>query len=60
MPVAKSLSEGEEEKKYRDYLVLLLDYQRLREKYREGKISKEKYLELKAEYEAKLQEMEQQ
>ncbi|MFQ6086947.1 MAG: PKD domain-containing protein [Candidatus Bathyarchaeia archaeon] len=58
--VAKSLSQEDEEKKYRDYLVLLLDYQKLQEKYREGKISEEKYLKLKAEYEAKLQEMEQQ
>jgi PKD repeat protein len=60
VPVAKSLSRDEEEKKYRDYLLLLLDYQKLQEKYREGKISEEKYLKLKAEYEAKLQEMEQQ
>jgi PKD repeat protein len=60
VPVAKSPSREEEEKKYRDYLLLLLDYQKLQEKYREGKISEEKYLKLKAEYEAKLREMEQQ
>lgn len=47
----------EEEKKYRDYILLLLHYQKLQERYQQGQISREEYLKLKAEYELKLAEM---
>lgn len=57
VPPARKPSYPEDEvKEYRDYILLLLDYQKLQEKYRHGQISREVYLKLKAEYEKKLAE----
>jgi len=56
-PPAKKPSYPEDEvKEYRDYILLLLDYQKLQERYRHGQIPREEYLKLKAEYEKKLAE----
>jgi hypothetical protein len=57
-PPAKKPSYPEDEvKEYRDYILLLLDYQKLQERYRHGQIPREEYLKLKVEYEKKLAKM---
>lgn len=56
-PTRKPSYPEDEVKEYRDYILLLLDYQKLQEKYRNRRISRKEYLKLKAEYEKKLAEM---
>ena len=55
-PAQKPSCPEDEVKEYRDYILLLLNYQKLQERYRHGQISREVYLKLKAEYEKELAE----
>ncbi len=53
-PTLESSNREEEVKEYRDYILLLLEYQKVQDKYKRRQISREEYLRLKTEYEEKL------